>query len=55
MKHEEIDLQVFVHRRHGYAGVIYGWDAKCGHSPDWAEKMQVKHDQPFYQVTAAAL
>ena len=43
-------LQVFRHRKYGYRGVVYGWDRICARDVDWASKLGLQHDQPFYDV-----
>ena len=40
--------QVFVHRKFGYRGVIYGWDRRCGRDAEWAAQMSANPAQPFY-------
>lgn len=42
--------QVFLHRRHGYRGVVFGWDRVCAREPGWAASMNVEGNQPFYKV-----
>eukprot|EP01116_Phalansterium_solitarium_P025115 TRINITY_DN9464_c0_g1_i1.p1 TRINITY_DN9464_c0_g1~~TRINITY_DN9464_c0_g1_i1.p1 ORF type:complete len:241 (+),score=92.85 TRINITY_DN9464_c0_g1_i1:562-1284(+) len=47
--------QVILHRKHGYRGVIYGFDPVCAMSEEWIETMSVRslplgEDQPFYNV-----
>ncbi|KAL3131480.1 hypothetical protein ABBQ38_007787 [Trebouxia sp. C0009 RCD-2024] len=41
---------VIRHKKYGYKGVIYAWDRVCDRPPQWAQEMQVNHDQPFYGV-----
>ena len=40
--------QVFVHKKFGYRGVVYGWDRKCERDPDWVAAMGVDGSLPFY-------
>lgn len=45
--------QVFTHARHGYRGVIIGYDSACKASPDWiastgAASLPAGLNQPFY-------
>lgn len=42
--------QVFVHRRFGYRGVIYGWDRRCERDSEWAAQMGVDPSMPHYYV-----
>lgn len=41
---------VFTHQRHGYRGVIYGWDPVCDRDAEWCAATGVEGDQPFYYV-----
>ncbi|CAH2295962.1 F-box only 21 isoform X1 [Pelobates cultripes] len=43
------------HKRHGYSGVIFGWDPICMMPPDWIEYMDTHNlisgaNQPFYSM-----
>jgi hemimethylated DNA binding protein len=41
---------VFIHKKFGYKGVIYGWSRRCERDEEWARTMNVSADQPFYFV-----
>ena len=42
---------VFKHRKFGYRGVIYGFDARCDRDAEWQAQMGVTNpEQPFYYV-----
>lgn len=41
---------VFAHARHGYRGVVFGWDRECERDAEWAAAMGVAPRQPFYHV-----
>lgn len=46
---------VFRHRRQGYIGVIYGWDARCEMGESWilgngVDRLSRGRGQPFYNV-----
>ena len=40
------------HRRHGYRGVIAGWDTRCQADESWyfSNRTQPERDQPWYHV-----
>uniref|UniRef100_A0A8C5LL61 F-box protein 21 n=1 Tax=Leptobrachium leishanense TaxID=445787 RepID=A0A8C5LL61_9ANUR len=43
------------HKRHGYRGVIFGWDPICMMPPDWIENLDTENltngaNQPFYSI-----
>ena len=45
----------FLHKRHAYIGLIYGWDPECIAEETWMEQMRVRESvtgpaQPFYKV-----
>jgi hemimethylated DNA binding protein len=41
--------QVFVHKKFGFRGVIYGWDRECARDEAWMKAMNVQNpSQPFY-------
>ena len=42
--------QVFIHKKFGYRGVVYGWDPKCARDEAWVEQMAANPDVPFYYV-----
>jgi len=43
--------QVFVHKKYGYTGIIYGFDSSCQRDDEWMNQMQiVERFQPFYYV-----
>ncbi|KAI5480551.1 F-box domain-containing protein [Pseudohyphozyma bogoriensis] len=49
---------IFHHRRHGYDGVVRGWDVTCLASEQWILQMRVDdlpggRNQPFYHILAA--
>jgi len=41
---------VFIHRKFGYRGVIYGWDRRCMRDEIWINEMNANPDVPFYYV-----
>lgn len=42
--------QVFIHKRFGYRGVVYGWDRRCERDEDWVQAMGVDPSLPHYYV-----
>lgn len=41
--------QVFIHKKYGYKGIIYGFDSSCQRDDEWMRTMQItKRYQPFY-------
>eukprot|EP00884_Botryococcus_braunii_P013811 jgi/Botrbrau1/22430/Bobra.0091s0032.1 len=40
--------QVFLHKKYGYTGVIYGWDKTCDRNNGWANELNLEPNQPFY-------
>jgi hemimethylated DNA binding protein len=40
---------VFIHKKYGYRGVIYGWDRRCQRDDAWMKEMQAS-DVPHYSV-----
>lgn len=43
--------QVFVHKKYGYKGIIYGFDSSCQRDDEWMSQMQITDRyQPFYYV-----
>jgi hemimethylated DNA binding protein len=43
--------QVFIHKKFGYRGVVYGWDRECQRDADWLKAMNVQNpQQPFFYV-----
>lgn len=41
--------QVFIHRKYGYKGIIYGFDSTCQRDDEWMNQMQITNRyQPFY-------
>ncbi|EIE25330.1 hypothetical protein COCSUDRAFT_61552 [Coccomyxa subellipsoidea C-169] len=41
---------VFIHKKFGYKGVVYGWDQECERDPAWAAAVHADPTQPFYHV-----
>lgn len=39
---------VFIHKKHGYRGVIYGWDRHCLRDEDWVKQFNANPDEAHY-------